>query len=298
MKTRDIFLVLLMNFAFGAAFISAKIGVGEFPPFLFTSMRFLIIALLLLPFLKIHSGQMINIIIIAFLGGGIHFSFFYLALDSSKYISSVAIILQLGIPFATILSVIFLKEVIRWRRLLGIVFSFSGVIILIFEPTIFSDLGGIYYALLAALSMSISLLFMKKLNHIKVFDLQSWIALISCMFLAIASYFFEQGHTEVILNASMKGWISVVFTALVATGIGHAGFYYLITRYELSKITPLTLLAPVLAIINALIISYFSMIDGFNEIISLKIIIGGFFTLTGVGIVMMREKDKKLVNAP
>jgi len=65
-----------MNFAFGAAFISAKIGVSEFPPFLFTAMRFLIIALILIPFLKIHKGQMKDIMIIAILGGGIHFSFF------------------------------------------------------------------------------------------------------------------------------------------------------------------------------------------------------------------------------
>jgi len=33
---------------------------------------------------------------------------------------------------------------------------------LIFEPTIFSDLGGVFYALLAALSIAVSLLFMKK----------------------------------------------------------------------------------------------------------------------------------------
>ena len=274
MKTKDIFIVLIINLAFGLAFISAKIGVGEFPPFLFTAMRFLIIALILLPFLKIHQGQMLNILFISILGGGIHFSFFYLALDNSKYISSVAIVLQLGVPFATILSVIFLSEVIRWRRVLGILLSFSGVLILIFEPTIFNDLGGVYYALLAALSISVSLLFMKKLNNIKVFDLQAWIAFISFIFLSFASLILEEGQINIILNANLKGWIALVFTALVATGIGHAGFYYLITKYELSKITPTTLLAPVLGIINALIISYFSLIDGFSEIISLKIIIG------------------------
>ena len=248
-----------MNFAFGAAFISAKVGVGEFPPLLFTAMRFLIIGLLLIPFLKIHYGQMTNILIISFLGGGVHFSFFYLALDNSKYISSVAIVLQLGVPFATILSVIFLNEVIRWRRALGILFAFSGVIILIFEPTVLNDLGGVYYALLAAFSMSVSLLFMKKLNDVKVFDLQAWIALISCIFLGLASYFLEQGQNSAIVEASLKGWIALTFTALVATGIGHAGFYYLLTKYDVSKITPLTLLAPVLGIINALIISYFAL---------------------------------------
>ncbi len=298
MKTRDIFLVLFMNFAFGAAFISAKVGVGEFPPLFFTAMRFLIIGLLLIPFLKIHHGQMINILIISFLGGGIHFSFFYLALDNSEYISSVAIVLQLGVPFATILSVIFLNEVIRWRRVLGIFFAFSGVIILIFEPTVLNDLGGVYYALLAAFSMSVSLLFMKKLKNIKVFDLQAWVALISCIFLGLASYFLEQDQTSAVIDATLKGWVAVAFTALVATGIGHAGFYYLLTKYDISKIIPLTLLAPVLGIINALIISYFSLIEGFSEIISYKIIIGGSLTLVGVAIVMMREKSKELPESP
>ena len=143
MRTIDIFIVLSINLAWGLAFISAKIGVNEFPPFLFTTMRFLIIAVLLIPFLKIHRGQMINILIISILGGGIHFAFFYLALDNSQFISSVAVVLQLGVPFATILSVIFLGEVIKWRRILGIALAFGGVIILIFEPTIFSDLGGV-----------------------------------------------------------------------------------------------------------------------------------------------------------
>ncbi len=298
MKTKDIFLVLFMNFAFGAAFISAKVGVGEFPPLIFTAMRFLIIGFLLIPFLKIHHGQMINILIISFLGGGIHFSFFYLALDNSKYISSVAIVLQLGVPFATILSVIFLNEVIRWRRVLGILLAFSGVIILVFEPTVLNDLGGVYYALLAAFSMSVSLLFMKKLNNIKVFDLQAWIALISFIFLGLASYFLEQGQTSAIAAATLKGWIALIFTALVATGIGHAGFYYLLTKYDVSKITPLTLLAPVLGIINALIISYFTLIEGFNEIISYKIIFGGLLTLLGVAIVMIREKNSKVPESP
>lgn len=298
MKSSHILLVLLMNIAFGASFISAKIGVTQFPPFLFTSMRFLIIAIILLPFLKIHKGQMINIVIISLLGGAFHFGFFYLALDSSSHISSVAILLQLGTPFATILSVIFLGEIIRWRRFLGILLAFGGVVILIFEPTVFSDLGGVYYSLLAALSISISLLFMKKLEDIKVFDLQVWIAWTSFIFLSLISFLIEDNQVLIIQTASLKAWSAVIFTAIVATGIGHAGFYYLLTRYDVSRITPLTLLAPVLAIVNSLMITHFSIFDGFNETITLKILLGGALTLIGVGIVMIREKENKVINSP
>lgn len=297
MKTQDIFLVLFMNLAFGASFISAKIGVNEFPPFLFTSMRFLIIALILLPFLKIHKGQMLNIMIISIFGGALHFSFFYLALDNSNHISSVAILLQLATPFSTILSVIFLGEVIKWRRRLGIFLAFSGVVIIIFEPSIFLDLGGVYYTLLAVFFISVSMLFMKKLNKIKVFDLQVWIAWTSFIFLSSISFVVEIDQIEIIKEASTGAWLSVIFTSLVATGIGHAGFYYLLTKYDLSRIAPLTLLAPVLAILNSLIITYYQIFDGFNETINVKIILGGTLTLIGVAIVMIREKEIKIVGS-
>ena len=186
---------------------------------------------------------------------------------------------------------------IKWRRILGIALAFGGVIILIFEPTIFSDLGGVYYALLAALSIAISLLFMKKLKDVKVFDLQAWIAFISFLFLATISFLVEENQLDLILNASIIGWGAILFTAFAATAIGHAGFYYLITKYELSKITPLTLLAPVLAIINALIISYFSLYEGFNEVLTFKIIFGATMSFTGVAIVMMREPEEEKVSS-
>jgi O-acetylserine/cysteine efflux transporter len=291
LRTKDVFLVLIMNLAFGASIISAKIGVIEFPAFLFTTLRFLIVAIVLIPFLKIHKGQMINILIISILGGGLHFGFFYLALDNSNYVSSVAIVLQLGIPISTILSAIFLKEIIRWRRILGIILSFAGVITLMFEPTIFSDLDGVYFALLAATAISISMIFMKKLDGIKVFDLQAWLALISALMLGIVSLTIETNHYEVIINASYLAWGAVIFTSLIATGIGHATFYYLITNYDVSKITPLTLIVPIFAIINSLIVTHFDLFDGFNESISIKIIIGAAMTLLGVGIVMIREKN-------
>jgi O-acetylserine/cysteine efflux transporter len=233
---------------------------------------------------------MLNILIISILGGGIHFGLFYLALDSSKYVSSVAIVLQLGIPISTILSVIFLKEVIRWRRILGIILSFAGVITLMFEPTIFSDLDGVYFSLLAATAMSISMILMKKLKNIKVFDLQAWLAFVSTLILGFISLTFETNHYEVIINASYIGWAAVLFTSLIATVIGHATFYRLITRYDVSKITPLTLIVPIFAIINSLIVSHFEIFEGFDETINFKIILGAAMTLIGVGIVMIREK--------
>ena len=77
-----------------------------------------------------------------------------------------------------------------------------------------------------------------------MFDLQAWLAFVSTLMLGFISLTFETNHYEVIINASYIGWAAVLFTSLIATVIGHATFYRLITRYDVSKITPLTLIVP------------------------------------------------------
>jgi O-acetylserine/cysteine efflux transporter len=49
-------------------------------------------------------------------------------------VASVAIATQLGVPFTTLMSVLFLGEVIRWRRWLGIALAFAGVAVIGFQP--------------------------------------------------------------------------------------------------------------------------------------------------------------------
>ena len=47
------------------------------------------------------------------------------------------------------------------------------------------------------------------------------------------------------------------------------------------------------------IISLFSLYEGFDEVITIKIIFGALITLVGVAIVMIREpEEKKVPNSP
>ncbi len=82
-------------------------------------MRFLGVLVLLLPFLKWKRGEMGAIFAVAVLGGILNFglSFVGVALSNASLYS---VLNQLNAPFATILSIVFLKEHVGWRRWLGI----------------------------------------------------------------------------------------------------------------------------------------------------------------------------------
>src|SRR5882762_2011071 len=88
----------------GYQFVAIKVGVMEFPPLFFLALRFLAIALLLIPFVKRPTRQQFGptAAISVFLGG-LNFGLFYVGLGlGSGSISAVAY--QLATPFTVLLA--------------------------------------------------------------------------------------------------------------------------------------------------------------------------------------------------
>src|SRR5205814_6825473 len=65
----------------GYQFVAIKVGVTEFPPLFFLALRFMAIALLLIPFVKRPKRQQFGpIAAISFFLGGLNFGLFYVGL--------------------------------------------------------------------------------------------------------------------------------------------------------------------------------------------------------------------------
>ncbi len=290
MAAKDILLTLLINLIWGLNVIVAKYGVGQIPPILFTFLRFTIVAVVLLPVLKIHRGQMPAIIFVAVATGCVHFTLTYLGLALAADVSSVAIAMQLGIPFATILSMLFLGEKIRVWRWLGLSMAFGGIMLIGFDPQVFAYRNALALVVLGALFGAGGLLVAKKLIGVGVFELQSWIAMISWPLLLGLSLAFEPGQFATLLQADLSVWGAVFYTALAASVLAHSGMYYLIQRYDLSLVMPTFLLATVFAVIFGVTLM--------GDQLTLRMIAGGSCTLLGVLLILMRQVRKSGAAAP
>ena len=88
----------------GYQFVAIKVGVTEFPPLFFLALRFLAIALLLVPFVKGPTRQQFGpIAAISLFLGGLNFGLFYVGLGlGSGSMSAVAY--QLATPFTVLLA--------------------------------------------------------------------------------------------------------------------------------------------------------------------------------------------------
>ncbi len=275
-----LFLILICTI-WGFNFVAAKVGVGEMPPLLFVGLRFAVVFALLIPFLKIAPGRMRDIAVIALFNGAIHFGLMFIGVALTAA-SVMAVIVQLNVPFATVLSIVFLGETVKWRRWAGIAMTVLGVTIVSFDPHVFDSLTGVLFGAAAAMSGAIAAIYMRKLTNVGVFQLQSWTAAITAPALLLASFVFETGQLDAIANASWIGWGALLFTALGASLIGHNGYYYLLQRYEVSLIAPLSLLSPILGVVFGIWV--------LGEPMTTRIILGAMVAFVGVAILAIRGR--------
>lgn len=273
--------MVLINLIWGFALVAAKVSLEHFPPLLFAALRFTLIVMVLFPYLKIHRGKMRDVIIIALCAGPIGFGFFFAGLAVSNA-SVTAVIGQLGVPIVTILSVVFLGEVIGWKRGIGIALAFLGVMIISFDPTVFHFINGIILIVMSSLVGSVGTIFQRRIKNVGVFEMQAWVAVAAAPIMILASLALESHQWEIIQTASWLNWAGIFYVAFASSLVGHAGIYYLLQRYEVTQTAPLTLLAPIFTVFFAVTL--------IGEHLSMRMIIGALVALSGVLIVSIREK--------
>ena len=138
-------------FLFGSSYPIGKIGVSNVSALIFVTMRVGIMALFLIPFLKLSTFKSVNfkyIIFFTIAMGFIVYPMIYLSLEYSQSTSGIIILMQCSIPIGVLMSAIFLKENVSVKRWLVISFVITGVIIVGFDPIVIKKPVGMLFAII------------------------------------------------------------------------------------------------------------------------------------------------------
>jgi O-acetylserine/cysteine efflux transporter len=279
---RDLALLVGITLIWGANLVVSKYGVSEIPPVLFAFLRFAILGVILVPFMRVHPGQMSALVVAALLSGGLHFALCFVGLALAESVSAVAIATQLGVPFTTLLSVALLDEVVRWRRWTGILLAFAGVFIMGFDPRIAARWHALALVIASAFVGSLGLIAVKKLQGFRPLELQAWFAWISVPVLLLVSLAIERPALEDLAHVSAGAWGALLFTALGASLLAHTGFFHLVQRYPVTSVAPVTVLAPLFSVVFSVLF--------LGDRLTPRLVIGGACTLLGVLIITLRER--------
>ena len=129
----------------------------------------------------------------------------------------------------------------------------------------------------------------KRLTGIPVLTLYAWQAVVSIPLLFTANWWLEPGAIARLPDLPASAYFWVAYSAIAASLIGHAGMSWLVQRYPVTVITPLTLPTPLLAVAVAVMV--------YGTPITPLMWVGGAITLVGVAIITLRTARKSVEKA-
>lgn len=264
----------------GFNFVVAKVAMTEFSPLLLMTLRFALVAAILLPFVKPPRGHWRQMFLYSLVMGGLHFPLVFLGVQQVDA-STASIAIQLQVPFASIFAAIFFKDRLGWRRALGMAVAFAGVAVIAGVPDERTSVPHVLMIVGAALAFAFSNIQLKWLGGIDWKTLNAYMALFAVPQLLALSLLFESGQVEQIRNADWLGLGCLAYLALLATILAYAFWYPLVRRFDVNQTVPFLLLVPVFGVGGGVLT--------LGEPVTWQLVVGGLLTLGGVGVIIIRR---------
>ena len=276
----DLLVIVGITALWGANFAVVKIGLEELHPLAFVFGRFALIALCLAPFLRWPRGQWRNLFLLSVSLGVLHFGIMFWAMDHIDA-ATAAIAVQLQVPFSALLAWIFFKDRFGWRRSLGTLVAFAGVVVIAGEPRFEGGLLPLGLVILAACIWAFTNIQVKWLGEMNVFQITGWMAILAMPQLLALTWLLDGNPFPSYLAASWIGWGAMLFQAVGVTVIGYGFWYGMMRRHAVNQVMPLTLLVPIFGVLSGVIF--------LGEDLTFATVIGGIATLIGVAIIVIRR---------
>jgi len=284
---RPLDLAILTGIAliWGLNFVVVKIGLEQLPPILFVALRFVVVAVMLLPFVEVPRGQFRNLLMLSVTLGLLHFTLMFVGLTTLDA-ATAAIAIQLQVPFAAILAALLYKERLGWQRAFGMAIAFIGVAMIAGEPRLNGQYLSLAFVIVAACLWAIASIQMRAMGAISGTTVNAWLAVFAIPQLLAASLLLETGQWEALQQADWRAFSSILYQVVFVVVIGYGAWYKLVRKYEFNQVMPFTLLVPVVGVASAVLF--------LGEALTVAFIIGGGLTVMGVGFIVLRRTPARV----
>ena len=247
---------------------------------MFCALRMGIVGVLCVPLVRPPRGVWRNVAALSAVLGVGHFGLLYIGIKGLD-VPSVAIALQLGVPFSSLLARVVRGERLGRVGLAGMGLALAGVALIAGEPHR-PDLARLLLVIAAAFAWAVNNLLAKRVSTISSLALNGWVSLLAAPQLVVLSLLFEPGGLRMAAQAGASAWLCLTYTVLVSSILAYTLWYRLVERLPINRIVPLTMLNPVIGIIaGALLLA---------EPLGWIKILGAGLTLSGVAILSLRPR--------
>ena len=273
----------------GFGFVTSKYGADHMPPLFFLALRFTLMALMLLWFVRPPAGRWLAVSLFALTMGAGHFGLFYVALNIGVEASTAAIIWLTQVPLSALLAGIVLRERPGWLALLGIAIAFGGAVLLVGEPRHTGNAVGIALMFGSSIAWAVANVQVKRLTDISPLALNGWMSAISALLLFPLSFALEEGQIASLLQPDWRLHSSLVYQVVGSTLLAYWAWYYLLAHNKVATVAGFMLLVPVTGVIFGVFL--------LGDPITWQTLVGGAIIVSGVALIVLKRAPEPAVTS-
>jgi O-acetylserine/cysteine efflux transporter len=236
----------------GTNFVVIKIGLRDFPPFLFALMRFAFCALPFAFFVKRPSVPWRWIALYGLFIGAGQFGCLFYAMRADITPGLASLVIQMQVVFTIVFSVWLFGERISLATLVGVAVAAVGLCLIGLNLDASATAIGVFAVLGAALAWGSGNIVVKKAAResrqpLDMLGFVVWASFFAVPPLLVLSLVFEgpAAIAMAVSNARVDAWGAVAWQVVANTLFGFAGWGWLLTRYDAAVVSPYALLVPV-----------------------------------------------------
>lgn len=258
MSPRHRLVALTVVVLWGLNFLAIRYGLDYFPPLFLGALRFLVLALPVLLFVRPPKGPVKWLLLYGIGSGTFQFGLLFTAMHIGMPTGLASLVLQSSAPFTVLLGAVLLHEKLTVRQISGIGIAVVGMGLIIADRAdAAAGVGvlGVVLTLLGGLSWAFGNIGQRLAAPSEPFRFTLWMSVIPPLPMLALSAVFEGPTTGwKALAHSLDGadghlaLLGVAYIAILSTVVGYGLWGALMARYPASTVAPATLLVPVVGI--------------------------------------------------
>lgn len=240
-------LALAVMAVWGSNFVIIRLGLNQFPPFLFAGLRFTLAALPGVFFLPRPKVSWLNLAAYGVLIGAGQFGLLFLAMNGHISPGLASLVIQVQVFFTIFLAMWRNGETLRGYQIAACLLAVAGIVVIAAHVNGHTTPVGLALVVLAAACWALGNTVAREGRPDNFLAYVVWGSLFSAPPLLAVSLLVDGPAAigQALGHATLWGWVAVLWQSVGNSWFGYASWAFLLARYPSAIISPWALLVPV-----------------------------------------------------
>jgi O-acetylserine/cysteine efflux transporter len=252
-KPRHAVLAVLVTIVWGVSFVVIDVGLRDFPPLLFSALRFVVAAV---PAVFLVGPPRVAwrwVVAVGLVLGVAMFGLQFVGMHAGMPAGLTSLVLQSQAVFTALLAAVLLRERPRPVQVAGMAVAGAGIVLIAVDTGSAAPLPAFLLVIGAAVCWGLSNVITRRAQPPDTLRFMVWVSAVAPLPLLALSLVFEGGAADLaaLRGITWSGVGAVLYVACGATLFGFGVWGFLLRAYPASTVAPYSLLVPVVGLTAA-----------------------------------------------